>query len=188
MNLPDRLSAAVEARLTALREKAQPHLAPALARYEELQPRERRIVAGGALLLALTLGYVGFWEPFAKAAQKQRTALAEERAFAERLEAIAVVVQRAQSSGQAPVQGGGQSLLTLVDQASRLPELGKPPARLQPDGEQEVKVWFEDVPFDNLARWTVTLQTRYAVRVSAAEIERRAGEGLVNARLSLVRP
>lgn len=188
MNLPDRLSAAVETRLAALRAQAQPHLAPLAARYGELQPRERRIVAGGAVLLALTLAYVGFWEPFAKAAQRQQTALAEERAFAERLEAIAVVVQRAQASGQGPVQGAGQSLLTLVDQASRLPELGKPPERLQPDGEQEVKVWFEDIPFDNLARWIVTLQTRYAVRVSAAEIERRAGEGLVNARLSLVRP
>ena len=56
------------------------------------------------------------------------------------------------------------------------------------DGETEVKIWFEDVPFDNLARWIGILQSRYGVSVSGAEIERRSSPGLVNARLSLVRP
>lgn len=187
MSALDDLNNALQARLDALAAAAQPRLAPLLARYRELQPRERVIVAGGAFVLALLLAYLLLWEPFAKAAQRQQSALAEERAFAERLEVIGAAVQRARASGLGPVQGGGQSLLTLVDQASRLPELGKAPVRIQPDGEKEVRIWFEDVPFDNLARWLGILQTRYAVTVVSAEIERRAGEGLVNARLSLVR-
>lgn len=188
MSALDQVSTAFQARLAALAAQAEPHLAPLLARYRELQPRERLIVAIGAGVLALTLIYLVLWEPFAKARERQLAALADERAFAERLESISAVIQRARASGQGAVQGGGQSLLTLVDQAARLPELGKAPTRLQPDGEQEVKIWFEDVPFDNLGRWIGILQSRYGISVSGAEIERRASPGLVNARLSLVRP
>ncbi|ROH89613.1 type II secretion system protein M [Stagnimonas aquatica] len=188
MSALDHISTAVQTRLSTLATQAEPHLAPLMARYRELQPRERLIVALGAAVLALTLIYLLLWEPFAKAHERQQAALTEQRALAERLETIGVVVQRARASGLGAVQGGGQSLLTLVDQAARLPELGKAPTRLQPDGETEVKIWFEDVPFDNLARWIGILQSRYGVSVSGAEIERRASAGLVNARLSLVRP
>ncbi|MDP3859623.1 MAG: type II secretion system protein M [Stagnimonas sp.] len=188
MSVLDSLISAAQARMASLGAAAQPHLAPLQARYQELQPRERLIVGVGAVVVAITLAYLLLWEPFARAAQRQTVALADERAFAERLEAIASVVQRARSSGLAPTQGGGQSLLTLVDQASRLPELGKAPARIQPDGDKEVKIWLEDVPFDQLARWIGVLQSRYGISVSGAEIERRASDGLVNARLSLVRP
>jgi general secretion pathway protein M len=188
MSAFDKITTAFQARLSALATQAEPHLAPLMSRYRELQPRERLIVAVGAGVLALTLIYLVLWEPFAKARAHQQAALAEQRALAERLETIAAVVQRARASGLGAVQGSGQSLLTLVDQAARLPELGKAPTRLQPDGETEVKIWFEDVPFDNLARWIGILQSRYGVSVSGAEIERRAASGLVNARLSLVRP
>lgn len=188
MSLSERLSTAAEAGLARLKTAVEPQLAPLRARYQELQPRERLIVNAGALVLALTLGYLLLWEPFAVARTGQQAALADQRALAERLEQIGAAVQRARASGMAQVQGGGQSLLTLVDQAGRLPELGKPPSRMQPEGEKEVRVWLEDVPFDNLARWLVTLQTRYAITVASAEIERRASDGLVNARLSLVRP
>jgi len=188
MSALDTLSAAVQTRLNRLNESLQPQLAPLAARYRELQARERLIVAVGAVVVVLTLLYVALWEPFAKAAQRQTQALADERAFAERLEAIAAVVQRARASGQGPTQGSGQSLLTLVDQASRLPELGKAPTRLQPEGEKEVRIWFEDLPFDHLVRWIGILQTRYGVSVSAASITRRDGNGLVNANLTLVRP
>ena len=55
------------------------------------------------------------------------------------------------------------------------------------DADVEVRVWFEDVAFDNLARWMHELETRHGVRVTNADLERRAGAGLVNARLTLVR-
>jgi len=161
---------------------------PLLERYRELQPRERLVVAIGAVVVVLTLLYVALWEPFAKARDRQFAALTDERALAERLETIAATVQKARASGQGAVQGREQSLLTLVDQQGRAPELGKPPSRMQPEGENEVKVWFEDVPFDALVRWMATLETRYGVQVAGAELERRAGNGLVNARLTVTRP
>lgn len=161
---------------------------PLLVRYRELPPREQVVVAVGLLVVLLTLTYLVLWEPFALARLHQQTELADERALAERLETIAAAVTRARASGLGAVQGREQSLLTLVDQAGRLPELGKAPTRIQPEGEKEVKLWFEDVPFDPLSQWVNTLETRYGVVVSNADVERRAGSGLVNARLTVSRP
>ena len=161
---------------------------PWLERYRELQPRERVMVSVGAVVVLVTLVYLLLWEPFANARTKQMAALAEQRALAERLETIGAAVQKAQRAGVAAIQGREQSLLTLVDQLGRSAELGKAPARLQPEGDNEVKVWFEDVPFDALVRWMATLEARYGVQITAAELERRAGEGLVNARLTVIRP
>lgn len=161
---------------------------PLLERYRELQPRERLIVATGTVVVIITLIYVVLWEPFANARARQSAALANERALAERLETIGIAVQRARASGIGTVQGGNQSLLTLIDQQGKAPELGKTPTRLQPEGENEVKIWFEDIPFDALVRWMANLESRYGIQISGAEIERRAGAGLVNARLTVTRP
>lgn len=170
--------------LQTLKVKAE----PLLERYRELQARERVMVAVGAVVVALTLVYLVLWEPFANARSRQQIALADERALAERLETIGATVQKARASGVAAIQGQDQSLLTLVDQQGKSPDLGKPPARLQPEGDNEVKVWFEDVPFDALVRWMAVLETRFGVQITGAELERRAGAGLVNARLTVTRP
>jgi general secretion pathway protein M len=167
---------------------AQQRAEPLLERYRELQPRERVIVAAGAVVVALTLIYLVLWEPFANARAKQTAALADERALAERLETIATAMDKARASGVGAIQGREQSLLTLIDQQGKSSELGRPPARLQPEGDNEVKVWFEDVPFDALVRWMATLESRYGVQIAGADIERRAGAGLVNARLTVTRP
>lgn len=162
--------------------------APLLERYQELQPRERLVVAVGAVVVTLTLIYSLLWEPFANAHTRQSAALADERALAERLETMGASAQKARASGIGAIQGQGQSLLTLIDQLGKSPELGKAPTRMQPEGDTEVKVWFEDVPFDALVRWMGALEVRYGVQISAAELERRAGAGLVNARLTVTRP
>lgn len=184
MNLANTLSA----RLAPLRQQLLTRAEPLLARYRELLPREQLIVAIGLVVVGILLIYSLLWAPFSLARSRQATALAAERDMAQRLETIAGVVQRARSQGIGAIQGQGQSLLTLVDTAAREPQLGKTPSRMQPEGEKEVKVWFEDVGFDALSRWIASLESRYGVAVVNAEFEKRSTPGVVNARLTVVRP
>ena len=79
------------------------------------------------------------------------------------------------------------SLLTAVDQAAKNGTLKKPPSRLQPDGDNAARIWFEDVEFDVLLRWMQELQSRYGVTIDVVDIEKRETAGLVNARLSVLR-
>ena len=163
----------------------------ALARFRAwwgtLAQREQRVLAVGAIVLGLVVLYLGVWEPVAKAQRDRQLALEDARALATMLETLAVEVQRGRGAGGGGTAGAGQSLLSVVDQSRRASGLTKPPTRLQPEGDAIVRIWLDDVPFDALLRWLADLQTRYGVRVDAADIERESGPGLVNARLTLVR-
>jgi general secretion pathway protein M len=148
------------------------------------QIRERQILVVGAIAVAVSIFYLAIWEPVARAQRKADAALRQSRTVANRLETNAVEVQRSRGTG-----GGFSSLplLTAVDQAAKRPELGKAPSRIQPENDKEVKLWLDEVPFDALVSWLQILQTQYGIAVASAELEKK-GEGLVNARLSLVRP
>ncbi|MEQ1440556.1 type II secretion system protein M [Fontimonas sp. SYSU GA230001] len=147
-------------------------------------PRERIMLLAAALVVACTLLYLLVWEPLVTADLQRKAALERARLTAARIEEIAVRVQ-SMSAGRRTDRN--TSLLAAVDQTSRSPTLGKAPSRLQPEGDREVKIWIDDVPFDNLLRWLQELDTRYGITPASAEIERAAAAGVVNVRLTLVR-
>ncbi len=155
----------------------------ARAWWSALAERERRILGAGGVVLGAVVLYLAVWEPLAYARHQQRVDLAAARALAVQLEMLAASAPR----GAGPGAGAGQSLLAIIDQSSKASALTKPPTRLQPEGDDTVRIWLDDVPFDVLMRWLGDLQSRYGVRVDNADIERESGPGLVNARLTLVR-
>ncbi|HUS24067.1 MAG TPA: type II secretion system protein M [Candidatus Binatia bacterium] len=159
-------------------------LARMRAWWTALAEREQRIVGAGAVAGALLLAWAGLWEPLRHWHGKRVEALDHARAVATRLEAAAAD-PRARGAPAASL--GGLSLMAAVDQSARAASLGKAPTRIQPDGDQLVKIWLDDVSFDGLVRWLRDLQLRYGVRVDTLEVERRSGAGLVSARLTLVR-
>ena len=179
--------------MKSLREQLEPQLAqlnrqlaPLRARFEALQPREQLLVAAGGLVMVLALIYLVLWQPFALARSHRAQELESARSLAARIEQIGAQVQAQPSSGP-PVVGHDVSLLSAVDQASKDGVLGKPLSRINPDGDDQVRVWIDDVPFDALLRWVDDLQSRYGVRIDNIAVERRSAAGVVSARLSLKR-
>lgn len=156
-------------------------------RFLQLAPRERWMVGLCGVVVFITVLYLGLWEPLAKAHQRRAEGLVSARSLAQKLEVAAAEVQRRSSAGSGANVNLNLSLLAAVDQSSRQSDLGKAPERIQPEGDKEVKVWFEDVSFDAVAKWLAVLQTRYGVSVQTLDVERQSGAGLVNVRLSLVR-
>lgn len=156
--------------------------------FRSLAPRERLLVGVGGIVVAITILYLGIWEPLSKAHTKRAGDLAAAQTLAQRLEVIGATVQSARANGSAPVMNNGASLLSTIDQASKSGALGQPLSRIQPEGENEVKVWIEAVSFEALVRWMNELESRYGVSIKSADIEKNTLPGQVNARLSLVRP
>ncbi|TDU31584.1 type II secretion system protein M (GspM) [Panacagrimonas perspica] len=165
----------------------QAQSARARARFLALQVRERWIVGVGAVVMLFVVLYLAVWEPLTKAHVQREAALASARSTAIRLEEAAAKLQTSAGRNPAATAGRGLSLMAAVDQASKQGSLGKEPTRIQPEGDREVRVWFEDVSFDSLVRWLSDLQTRYGVAVQTLEVEPQATPGKVNVRLSLVR-
>jgi general secretion pathway protein M len=170
------------------RQLIEQKLAPLRVRYEALTPREQLLVGAAALVVALALFYLALWMPVVSARRHAERELADNRAVAQRLEVIAASLAAGQNSGAGgPLVSRDASLLSAVDLASKNGTLSKAPTRLQPDGDNQVRVWIDAVQFDSLVRWINELQTRYGVRVENLDVERQPTAGLVNARLSLVR-
>jgi general secretion pathway protein M len=162
-------------------------LAPWRARFEARPPREQLILAVGAVVVTLALIYFLLWQPFALARDHAAASLVASRNLAARIEQVGAQGQLLHASSGPPLVGPEVSLLSAVDQASKDGVLGKAPSRMQPDGDKQVRVWIEDVPFDAVLRWMDDLQSRYAVRVDGVTLEKRPAAGTVNARLSLMR-
>lgn len=156
-------------------------------RFLALQMRERWMVAVGAVALLITLLYLLAWEPLMQSREQRQAGLQTARAVAIKLEQAAVQVQQSRGNQPAASAGLNVSLLAAVDQASKQGGLGKGPSRIQPEGDTEVRVWFEDIAFDAMVRWLAELQTRYGVSVQTFDIEPQPTPGRVNVRLSLVR-
>ena len=155
------------------------------ARFLALSMRERVILLAGGSLLILVVVYLGLIEPALIARRARIDALSSSRAMAAQLEAASAAVSAGRPGAIA--QGNGVSLLAAVDQSTRSGVLGKAPERLQPEGEHEVKLWFDDVPFDNLSRWLAELQMQYGIQVQTLDVEVQSASGVVDARLSLTR-
>jgi len=168
------------------RQLIEQKIAPLRARYEALTPREQLLVGAAVVVLVLALIYLALWTPVVSARRHAERELAENRAVAQRLEVIAAAASQ-NSGASGPLVSRDASLLSAVDLASKNGTLSKAPARLQPDGDNQVRVWIDAVQFDSLVRWINELQTRYGVRVENLDVERQPTPGLVNARLSLVR-
>lgn len=154
-----------------------------------LQPRERLILIVAAGIVILALIYLLGIEPFFK----QRTILMQ-RIEAQRQE-LAWMQQTSEQvkhlrsiSPEQRRTSYNRSLLGVVDTSSRSNNIRKPIQRMEPEGNNGVKLWIEDADFDKLIQWLGSLNTQQGVYVTRATISRGDAPGLIDTRLSLQRP
>ena len=152
--------------------------------YASLEKRERHLVMSGAALLVLMLMYVAVWEPLTNTVDNLRVSTEEQSSTLRWMRQSAQELKKLRGSGGNRVKStGGKSLLSVVDQAAKSGRLGTALKRVQPDGEQRVRVWMEAASFDDVMRWLVLLDTRYGVQVESSVFEMKQEPGRVDARL-----
>ena len=149
-----------------------------------LEQRERRLVLIGAALLIVMLIYVAMWEPLVSNVENLRSSTAEQRSVLLWMQQAAQEVRQLSGASGARINPtSGQSLLSLVDRTAKSGKLGLALKRVQPDGEQRVRVWMEGAAFDDIVSWLVQLETRYGVRIDDSVFEVKEEAGRVDARL-----
>jgi general secretion pathway protein M len=156
-----------------------------LARWRELGPRERIMVAGAGGLLVIVLFYLLLWSPMQQDIARLRASVPKERAKLAMMQAQASqVAQLRTSAGQAPPIG---NLLSTLEQSAVTRGLRQNINRIEPEGAAGARVSFDEVSFNALVGWLADLQGQ-GIRVENAGIQRRPGSGLVSARLLLRGP
>jgi general secretion pathway protein M len=153
--------------------------------YAGLQERERRVVAIGAVALALIIVIGGILLPLqaavsraVKGSETRREDLAWMRANATEIRSRGADIPS--DTGEAPV--------VLVDRIGRETGLGAALRGTQPNTTGGVRVQLEGAQFDTLLTWLDTLDRRYGLTTEAITIDRTPSPGLVNASISFSQP
>lgn len=159
--------------MASLRKSWQDATAPLLQRWALLQEREQRaLLVLGAALLVFALW--GLWLASHRAAQKAESQLVAARGVLRELQ---------QSAPAGASGGGGGSVLRAASDAAAGSGLAL--GRIEPQGEDGVRVWLDKADFNAMARWLATLAAQ-GIRLEQVQVEKQA-EGGVSAQVSLAR-
>jgi general secretion pathway protein M len=165
----------MKAFIGSLQQGWQEFAAPWRQRWLALEPREQRVVGiGGAAALLLLLVY-GLWLPSHRAAENAEKQFQRNRGLLMELQAQA-------PAGNGGAAGGG-SLLGMASATAG--SAGLTLGRIEPEGDNRVRVWLDKADFNRVAAWLATL-SQQGVRLEEAQVERLA-EGGISARFALTR-
>jgi general secretion pathway protein M len=154
--------------------------------FAGLNNRERRIVSGGAVALLIMMAYLLIWEPLrCKQAELRASVQAQRNTYAWMQQAAGEIGQLSGKDGGIKKHSG--SLLGTINDTAKPVLRGAILKRVEEDRQQGVRVWIEQVAFDDLVRWLGQIQQEYGIRVSSLVSERHAKPGRVNVRLILQR-
>jgi general secretion pathway protein M len=151
-------------------------------RFEELAPRERRLVylAGGFVAAAAIYFIVVM--PLQAYSSRAASRVAQKSADLAWMQQAAPQVMAAGAAGGG---GSGESLVVLVDRTAREAGLGASVRDQSPNGDNGLRLRLEGAQFDVLIAWLVNLQQQYGVTVDSANVDAATAPGLVNASLTL---
>lgn len=188
MNPLHRLHAAWQ----AARKPVDPALALARARYQALAPRERRLVAGAALLLGAAIVFVSLIEPPLNTVRKLHTELPDLRAQAA---TVADLTTQAAALRQRSVALAG-AMPSRPELSASLERAGLPAGQwtLADADSGGVELSLEQAPASALMRWLDGAGRDWGLAIAHVDLARAANAngrpmpGLVNGKVVLLPP
>lgn len=143
--------------------------------WQGLNPRERWLVGGGALVLLVMLLYAFAWQPVASGDKRLRARLPQLRADAAAVQAGALEVQRLRAAAPAvPPPDNVQAALEAAVRGANWQN-----ATVQPVDATRARVIVPSVEFDRWVAWVGRLRTEQRLLLDSGEIEALPSPGLV---------
>lgn len=155
--------------------------------WSGLQASERRMLIIGAIALGLILPYFAVWLPIQNDVEAMQKQVQEQQVVKSWMNQAAAEVKQLRGRGSSRAKKP-RSLLALVDKTAKGSGLGSSLKRLEPEGQATVKVWLEQVSFDDMLAWLTSLEQKNGLAVATITIDRQDVAGRVNARMTLEMP
>lgn len=154
--------------------------------WRSLNSRQQRLIGAAAVVLIGIVVYVWVWEPLVEARDAERERVAQQQAMLNWLEALVPVVEELRRRGDRPASLGDRSLLGLADESARAAGLAGALTRIEPAGEDQVRVWLDGADFVATMGWLEQFSRNQPIQVGQLQIDRAQGSGQVNVRVTLV--
>ena len=172
--------------LNNVKEKFEPSINVLSARFNHLGVRDQKAISVLAIIVFLGLIYVLIWLPIhqhmlqAEKVRDSKKALVE---WMQSKESSARALGKANKV--ASLKGEQSPLLSLVNRAAK--NKGIPLKRYEPDGNNKLRIWVENVPFNRLVLWIQYLESSHNIRAGSLSLENPEKNGVVSAKLVMVR-
>ena len=157
--------------------------------WNSLQARERLIVASGAILLIVAMLYLFAWSPIVDSRDNKKMRIDNKR------ETLTWMTQKKQEVehlkrinpslfNQATDR---RSLLAIVDTGAKQMGVRASITRIEPNGEDAVQIWVENIIFDRLVVLLGELDRRNHIQVSDVSLNKSEEIGKVTGKVTLTR-
>lgn len=154
--------------------------------WGRLDARQRVLAVLAALTLIGAVLFVGLWEPMAEVRDQRRERVAAQQALLSWLDAVTPLATELRRRADRSRDEAPRSLLGLADETARAAGLAGALSRIEPTGEDRVRVWLEGAQFLATMQWLEQLAAGHPVAVGQLDLERGAAAGQVNVRVTLV--
>lgn len=150
------------------------------ARYERLKDREQTLM----IITLVVIGFVCFvwliWDPIHERMNKEQQRFHDEIALQTELRSL-----RPPKVNPAVSANTDQSLLAVVNDSTASKGINL--KRVEPREDSSLRIWIDNVKFNDLMLWIQSLQINHAVIVDNISMDRGAASGRVNAVMVLTR-
>ncbi len=155
--------------------------------YQSLQPRERQVLAAGAVFLGVFLLYAAALHPFFSGKSRLAQHVQDQQEFMTWVRPMAAQIQSMR--GQQPATlPNGQSLLAVVSSSATGAGFGDALKQAQTNNDGSVRLQLQAASFDNLVRWLDQLHRQYGLSAREFTAQRGKSPGTVDATLTLQAP
>lgn len=137
----------------------------------ELEERERMILGGGGIVVALILFYVLIWQPWHKSIDSMKESIQPLRSDLVWVRQHAEIIK---NGGPAVDNKSGKdkSLLSLVESSAKRNKVDKAIQQMVPTNDDQVRVVLDKADFNNWVKWVDELSVRYGINVVQAKADR----------------
>ncbi len=155
--------------------------------YQSLGERDRMILTWGGGLVILLLGYFLLWDPLSSTVDNQRQQLTAKQNTLSQMQQWAKEVQKLKSMNPARVNTSDRSLISLIDEKIRNAGMKASLDRMEPEGQDKVRLWLKDSDFNRFINLLGQLHQQYGIDVESASITATDNPGSASVKLNLSR-
>jgi general secretion pathway protein M len=154
--------------------------------WSRLNQRQQVLLVVAALTVVGAVLFTAVWEPMIEVREQRRDQVAAQQALSRWLDAVAPMASQLRQRAAQQQADAPRSLLGLADETARAAGLAGSLSRIEPAGEDRVRVWLEQAEFVATMQWLGGLASAHPVSVSQLNLERAGASGQVNVRVTLL--
>jgi len=155
--------------------------------FNNLEIREKYLVSVAVIIFILVMPYQFIWKPFSESVDESVIRVQAKKNQFIKMQQQAKTISQLQGADTIVSQPGRQFLNNAINTAAKRNGLSSA-LNIKSDNNDNVRVSFDNVPFDNVMNWLDQLITSNGVIVTKLNIDKQPAVGRVNASIYLEMP